>query len=142
MIALPKIKLPALKPRAIRAYVPLEHDIQVAFVRICQLAERATMPLLRLGFAVPNGGQRSKAVAGKLKAEGVRAGVPDWMLPVPASGFAGLAIEFKRPGKVGNTSEAQDTYINDLKAVGWLVVICTCPVAAFDVVKNYLAPAR
>lgn len=59
-------------------------------------------PLIRLMFAIPNGGERNKAVAANLKAEGVKPGVPDVMLPVPRRQYAGLFIEMKR--KKGSTS--------------------------------------
>ena len=43
----------------------------------------------RVSFAIPNGGHRHKAVAGKLKAEGVKAGVPDIFIAYPiARSFA------------------------------------------------------
>lgn len=66
-------------------------------------AERArtTRPELGLLFAVPNGGARHKATASRLKAEGVRAGVPDVCLPVPKNGLGALYIELKRPGVPG-----------------------------------------
>lgn len=50
-------------------------------------------------FAIPNGGGRSKAEAGRLKAEGVKAGVSDTMLPLKRQGCAGLWLELKAPGK-------------------------------------------
>lgn len=39
-------------------------------------------PELNLLYHVPNGGSRHKAEAGRLRAEGVKAGVPDLCLPV------------------------------------------------------------
>ncbi|WP_211440969.1 VRR-NUC domain-containing protein [Collimonas humicola] len=130
-------KLPKLKPVSLAAPAPYEHDIQAAFIRLCRLAEKTNLPLLQLGFAVPNAAKRSKAVAARMLAEGMRAGVPDYMLPVPCGAFVGLAIEFKRP-KTGRTTEAQDDYIDKLTSVGWLVVVCTCPLAAFRTVQDYL----
>jgi hypothetical protein len=52
-------------------------------------------PELKLLYAVPNGGMRNVIVARKLKAEGVRSGVPDLVLPVPRGTFHGLYIEVK-----------------------------------------------
>ena len=39
-------------------------------------------PELNLMFHIPNGGKRSKAEAGRFRAEGVKSGVPDICLPV------------------------------------------------------------
>ncbi len=49
------------------------------------------VPTLSDMFAIPNGGERHAAVAAKLKAEGVKPGVSDIMLPVPRSGYKGKA---------------------------------------------------
>ena len=46
-------------------------------------------------FAVPNGGYRTKATAGRLKAEGVRSGVWDIFVPVQMGQHCGLWIEMK-----------------------------------------------
>lgn len=59
-----------------------EHNLQCACVRWFNLQWPEYRGLL---FAVPNGGARSKATAGKLKAEGVVAGVADLILLVPRS---------------------------------------------------------
>jgi len=49
-------------------------------------------------FAIPNGGWRNKAVAAKLKAEGVKAGVADLLILLPNSTFHGLFVEVKIKG--------------------------------------------
>lgn len=49
-------------------------------------------PELALLYHVPNGGSRKKAEAGRFRAEGVKAGVPDLCLPVARGGFHGLYI--------------------------------------------------
>ena len=71
--------------------------------------EAAAHPELKNLFAVPNGGLRSKTEAARLKAAGVKAGVPDIMLAVARCGFHGLFIEMK-VGK-NKTSAAQDEWI-------------------------------
>jgi hypothetical protein len=117
---------------------PTEHDIQATFIRMCRLHE-VRMPLLRLAFAVPNGGYAlSKAAAGKLYAAGLRAGVPDWILPVPCGGYAGLALEFKRP-HTGRLSEQQECYLSGLMAIGWQVAVVTDAAEAMDFVLRYLS---
>ena len=57
----------------------------------CAVFDFARYAGIRL-FAIPNGGHRHKAVAVKLRAEGVCAGVPDLMVPEAHGGFNGLFI--------------------------------------------------
>lgn len=47
-------------------------------------------PELNLLYHVPNGGSRHKAEAGRLRAEGVKAGVPDLCLPVARGHITGF----------------------------------------------------
>ena len=51
----------------------LEHQEQKTLIKWCEYKGHP----YNLIFAIPNGGQRHKAVAAKLKAEGVKSGVPD-----------------------------------------------------------------
>lgn len=73
-----------------------EDGHQVVLFHWCDLA-KGKYPELAWLYAVPNGGLRSKAVAGKLKAGGVKAGVLDLHLDVARKGFHGLRIELKVP---------------------------------------------
>jgi len=52
-------------------------------------------PELELLYHIPNGGHRYATTAKRLKAEGVKAGVPDLCLPVARGGYYGLYIEMK-----------------------------------------------
>lgn len=80
------------KPRAVIRYT--EHDMAVAMV--AQLQERIpTHPDYAYIFHVPNGGHRSRAAAGKLKAEGVKRGVLDYLWLLRRGRYAGLAVELK-----------------------------------------------
>ena len=58
----------------------------------------------RLGtiFAVPNGGYRSKATAGRMKSEGLKAGVWDIFIPIQMGQHCGMCIEMKA-GKISVT---------------------------------------
>ena len=70
---------------------------------------------------VPNGGQRSKAVAGKLKAQGVKPGVPDCLIfetPPNYPMAKGVAIELKRI-KGGTVSQEQRGWLDHLGSQGW-----------------------
>lgn len=74
-------------------------------------------PELKFMHHIPNGGsrgdtERSRAIeGGKLKAQGVKPGVPDVFLPVGRHGCKGLYIEMKKPAqqssKNGGLSDAQ-----------------------------------
>lgn len=85
-------------------------------------------PELRWLFAIPNGGLRDKITAGKLKATGVKSGVPDICLPVPRRGLHGLFIELKRPKSIGKAagspSDNQIDWKNYLIGNGYTVKVC------------------
>lgn len=100
-------------------------------------------PELRLMFAIPNGGTRDKKEAAKLKATGVKPGVPDLMLPVPRHGYYGLYIELKRPATEksakGQVSAPQrDFWQPELMKQGYLVQIIYGYWDAWACVKWYL----
>lgn len=125
----------------------MEHDEQVAATAWWALACHGYgLPEFAL-FAIPNGGARHKAVAGKLKAEGVRPGIPDLCLAVPlkhqgAAGVeflaAGLFIEMKRRGN--KASPEQEAVILFLRQRGYHVVIAWDAGEAINAIKAYLAP--
>lgn len=93
-------------------------------------------PELKLLHHVPNGGKRDARTAVNLKKEGVKAGVPDIVLPVARGGFHGLYIELK----VGRnkTSLKQDEWIEALKEEGYFVQVCYGWNAAREVIEEYL----
>lgn len=68
--------------------LPTEEDEQIALFLWAKMAS-ATMPELDLLYHIPNGGSRGKAEAGRFKASGVKAGVPDIFLPVARGGKHG-----------------------------------------------------
>jgi hypothetical protein len=116
-----------------------EHDEQCAFISWCKLNEER-YPGLDLIFAIPNGGKRHPAVAVKLKAEGVRPGVPDLFLPVAVGEYHGLFIEMKAKG--GHISHEQDEMIIRLSAEGYRVAVCMGWIVASMVLDQYLSGAR
>lgn len=91
----------------------------------------------RLFFHIPNGGMRSKATAGKLKAEGVRAGVPDYLLAVPRGPYAGLFLELK--AKEGRLSPAQKEMLEIFQIQGYKCSVVYGTTEAMDVLKSYLS---
>lgn len=90
--------------------------------------------------AVPNGGHRHKAVAGKLKAEGVRSGFPDLMLLTPRNDYHGLVIELKT--KTGKATPAQLDWLNWLADQGYQAVLCKGFDAAKQTIVEYLGPKK
>lgn len=92
--------------------IPTEHEEQRELVRWF----RQTWPAVRI-FAIPNGGARSKATAGRLKAEGVASGVPDLFVPAWR-----LWIEMKR-AKGGSLSAEQKDWIKYLESVGFCCIV-------------------
>jgi len=114
----------------------LEHSEQVAL--FCWAALNVKKyPMLRWMFAVPNGGFRFKAEAARLKASGVKAGVPDVVLPHPNFKWAGLFIEMKRK-VVGRLQDNQGEWIDYLRSVGYRVEICYGWQEAVKVIEDYL----
>lgn len=89
---------PAADPAAPRVMNESSH--QMALIRWSEYAV-ATHPELRWLHAIPNGGYRTKATAGKMKGEGQKPGVPDLFLDVARHGFHGLRIELKTPRIAG-----------------------------------------
>ena len=94
-------------------------------------------PELRLLYHIPNGGSRNKAEAGRLQAEGVKAGVPDLCLPVARGGYHGLYIELKRK-RGGVASDLQLAWMENLMKQGYCVALCKGWEAAAEMIMNYL----
>lgn len=85
--------------------------------------QQRKFPELNMLYHIPNGGSRNKIEAARLKAEGVKAGVPDLCLPVACGKYHGLYIELKRK-KGGRISEKQSAWIDALGKRGYKAVVC------------------
>lgn len=149
-----KRRIPVSKsPRSVSksAPVPTEHAEQSALLTWATLST-GRRPELRLLFAIPNGsflGDGVKRLASgktvslgairsrKLKAEGVKTGVPDLCLPVARGGFFGLYIEIKRV-KGGTLSPEQKQWRQDLIEQGYHVTLCKGQPAAQQTLTTYL----
>lgn len=112
-----------------------EHLAQAALFRWAEYQAKR-LPVLALLFAIPNGGHRHPATAAKLKAEGVKAGVPDICLPVAMGEYHGLWIELKA-GK-NRPTQTQTAWHVRLSAEGYRVAVCWSWEAARDVIEEYL----
>jgi len=98
----------------------LERPHQVALMKWVR-SVKAAYPVLRLLYAVPNGGDRNLYVARKLKAEGVMAGVADLCLPAARRGYHGLYLEMK--SEEGTATEEQKEFLRGALGEGYCAVI-------------------
>ena len=75
-------------------------------------------------FHPPNGGQRNAIVAAKLKAQGVKAGVPDVIITsrIPSRpDVRGGGLELKTPR--GTLRQAQRDWLDALEQDGWVCLV-------------------
>jgi hypothetical protein len=107
------------------------------------------VPELHLLFAIHNQGHGDRIRGAQAKAEGVKAGVPDIMLPVrrihklpyPESHlnyeYAGLFVELKKLKK-GVVSVDQKDWVKELSEQGYAVSICKGWIEAVNTIAGYL----
>lgn len=107
--------------------IPTEHEEQRVFV---QWFRRRYAPV-RI-FAIPNGGFRSRATAGRLKAEGVMRGIPDLFVPE-----WNLWIEMKRV-KGGRLSPDQVNWKQYLEEIGNTVFVAYGAQNAMELVDDFV----
>ena len=109
-----------------------ESGIQAA---IMGFLDRA-LPASYRAFAIPNGGKRNAREAGRLRAEGVKPGVSDLLLPLRRHGYAGLWIELKAPGQ--RPTELQQSWLDRMTLAGYLAEWHDDWRAAADVIRTYV----
>jgi len=112
-----------------------EHSEQAALMDWARMQEHR-WPELRLLFHIPNGGARDAITGAQLKRAGVRAGVPDLMLPVARGPYHGMFLELK-VGK-NRPAEKQAAWLDALTQQGYLAVACWGWWEAKEVIEEYL----
>ncbi len=76
-------------------------------------------------FHVPNAGKHKPQYRAKLKRLGLKAGVPDILIPtLTHSGDTGVAIELKRRDGGKGASPEQVAWLTKLHRNGWVTGIC------------------
>lgn len=100
----------------------LEEDEQIALFDWAKMM-RGKYPEIALMHHIPNEGKRTVVTGAKLKAMGMKKGVPDIFLPVPRGKYHGLYIELKREIG-GKLSEEQYQWLKDLDKQGYAVTLC------------------
>ena len=83
-----------------------------------------------------DGGKRDKATAAVLKRQGVKAGVPDIMLPAARAGYHGLYIELK--AGENTTTKKQKEWLEYLRQQGYYTAVCYGWQPAAQLIEQYL----
>ena len=117
--------------------IPSEHDEQARLIEWAEWMAKTKSPDYALLFAIPNGGQRNKVTAAKLKAEGVKPGVPDLFLPVPKGIYCGLFIEMKRR-RGGRVSPDQVRWLAELMSRGYKCIVARGCDQAIEAITYYM----
>ena len=115
----------------------MQHE-EVEQIALFQWAAYKTSqwPELAFLFHIPNGGLRNKATAARLKAAGMKPGVPDLFLPVTRGQYAGLFIEMKYGSN--KLTPDQRRYLDMLQREGYAVAICYGCEEAIETITDYL----
>jgi len=98
---------------------------------------RVALPDDVMWLHIPNGGSRTKAEAGKLKAMGVKPGAPDFLLLAEGAHYA---IELK--AKNGRLSDAQDQWAGEFTSIGGEYVECRSLEAVEAALRSWGFPLR
>jgi hypothetical protein len=112
-----------------------EHHEQCRFFNHINFLSGLDQDVIELIYAVPNGGNRSGTEAIRLKAEGVRSGIPDVNIDIPSPNYHGMRIEFKK--KNGILSQAQVRKIKLLRQAGYYVAVCWSAEEAITELEKY-----
>lgn len=121
-----------------------EHDEQVKVFEWASIMSNK-IPELQLLMAIPNGAFYGGhwSVANKMKAEGVKSGVPDIFLPIVKERSelayevdSGLWIEMKA-GK-NKPSDEQRWWLKELEKQGYVTRVCYSAEEAIEEIENYL----
>lgn len=116
--------------------IPTESREQKTLFEWAKLME-GRWPELGLLYHIPNEGKRSRTTGARMRAEGLRSGVPDICLPVARGGHHGLYIELKRV-KNSRVTKEQLEWISALVAQGYVAAVCRGCDEAITLITDYL----
>ena len=121
----------------------IEHQHQIALINWARRSPLAPATDIKSGsmiadylLAIPNGGRRNVREAVRLKAEGVKPGVSDLLLPLRRGGYAGLWLELKAPGNKPTKDQAE--WIDRMNAAGYFAAWRDDWASAAELIFNYL----
>lgn len=102
-----------------------------------QIAVSTYLDCLGVLWMHPANERRTSIQAGaRLKAKGVKSGVPDILIFTPTPPYNGLAIELKiKPNK---TTPNQKKWLKSLENASWLCKVCYSFDEAKEIIDHYL----
>lgn len=112
-----------------KARILSEAEEQIQVVEYCELKG---IPI----YHIPNERKCSAKAGARLKAQGVKAGVPDLCIPIPNDKYHALYIEMKAKG--GKITNQQKQWIELLRSNGNLAVVCYGAKNAIALIELYL----
>lgn len=107
------------------------------------IAPIVAIPELKWVFAIANGGSRGNdkrsamIVGAQMKAEGVKPGVSDLMVPIPKHQLCGLFIEMKRADG-GTVSPMQKEFGAFVRSQGYGFCVCYGWIEAAEAIMRWL----
>lgn len=114
-----------------------EHGHQAALF-LWMAYQNTKWPNLKLAFAVPNGGKRDIKTASMMKAEGVKAGTSDIVIPIARRSFHGFFLEMKKPGERSKESDKQKEFGAGVEAEGYFYAVCEHWEEAANLISWYM----
>ena len=112
-----------------------EHGHAAALM--CWVAQNIKQyPELKWLTHIGHGGKLDKITAGRMKAEGLKRGVPDYLLLVRRGNYSALWIELKK--LEGKLSHEQVLWLNQARECGHFATVCYGWEEARDVIIWYL----
>ena len=117
--------------------IPTESTEQIWLFEWAAQMAQLRWPILDMMYHIPNEGKRSRATGGRMRAEGLKKGMPDVCLPAPRFGYHGLYIEMKRQ-RGGKLTDDQREKIRKLRELGYRVEVCKGFQAAANAVEAYM----
>lgn len=112
-----------------------EHGHAAALM--CWVAQNIKQyPELKWLTHIGHGGKLDKITAGRMKAEGLKRGVPDYLLLVRRGNYSALWIELKK--LEGKLSHEQVLWLNQARECGHFATVCYCWEEAREMIIWYL----
>jgi hypothetical protein len=87
-------------------------------------------------YSHKNEGKVKIQQAMRAKRMGLKAGIPDLMLPIPKGDYNGLYIELKT--QIGRVSKVQNKWLTYLQNQGYQAIVCRSVKDAVQAVANYM----